>query len=129
MIGSSKILELSTEGFSVKEIAERLCLDVGVVQKALDKVAQESMEGMSIDEMLEQQRMQAVNTLVSVMRDGENETARVRAAQVILATKPVMTTDNLKVLEERLRQMKMITERSREIQPVMEYTGETCLAT
>ena len=105
------IMELAGQGFSAEEIADQLCLDVGVVVKALEKQRGE-MENpdLSIDEQVEMMKPAALRTLREIMMGSENDAARVKSAAIILGTKQTLSKDSIAALKDRFEAMRVIVD-------------------
>jgi hypothetical protein len=71
---------------SVGEIAETLTLDEDIVQMAVDSLREPAKE-VTIEELVAKYRPTAVRVLAEIMQFGENESARVKAAQILVEGK------------------------------------------
>jgi hypothetical protein len=83
---NSTIFKLLSQGMSVGEIAETLTLDEDIVQMAVDSLREPAKE-VTIEELVAKYRPTAVRVLAEIMQFGENESARVKAAQILVEGK------------------------------------------
>lgn len=71
---------------SVAEVAETLGLDESVVGMAVASVTTPAAE-VTVEELVAKYRPQAIKVLADIMEHGENESARVKAAQILVEGK------------------------------------------
>ena len=78
-----QLMKLVESGLSVKEAAEALGLEVSSAEMAVQSIKEPARE-VTLEELITSYKPKAVEVLANVMLHGENESARVKAAQIIL---------------------------------------------
>jgi hypothetical protein len=89
-------------GFTVEEAAQSLGLDPQAAKLALASGSKVE----SLHEFVEKLKPEMINVLAEVARYGENENARVRAAQILLTGEGVIPEVSSSALTKRLENMK-----------------------
>lgn len=91
------------EGLSLEEASQALGIDIASAELILGASIREET---SLQQLVERYRPVAVEVLADIMQTGENESARVKAAGLILEGKGVIPDVNVVDLSQRFEKMK-----------------------
>lgn len=92
---NKQLNQLIREGLTVEQACASLGLDVDAGSMALmTGTARTSRKEVSLAELIEATRPEAIHVLIEIMRCGERDADRVKAAQIILEGKGIMPEVN-----------------------------------
>lgn len=111
---NKQLQKLMNEGLTLQEAASSLGLDIDGADLAMQSMTKREV---SLAELVKQYQPRAVRVLMDIVEHGENESARVKACEIIINGKGVLPEMNASQIAERFAMMKravaMVEESSR----------------
>lgn len=104
--------QLIREGLTPQQACECLDLDIDAAQMAMMSQGAEKNKEVTVTELLERFKPEAINILIDVARTAERDADKVKACQILLEGKGVMPEVNAAaatVLLDKFAKMKQIT--------------------
>lgn len=108
----SELIALIEQGFSAAQIAEALNYDVDAVELVISNYNKKNKE-QSVEDLINTYRPKMLKVLVDIAESGENESARVAAARVIVEGKGILPDLNVDQWSQKFEKIKAITEKGR----------------
>src|SRR5687768_16957505 len=91
---NKQLHQLLREGLTTQQACECLGLDIDAAQMALMSSGADKNKEVSVTELLEKFRPEAINILIDVARTAERDADKVKACQILLEGKGVMPEVN-----------------------------------
>lgn len=108
----SELIALIEQGFSAAQIAEALNYDIDAVELVISNYNKKNKE-QSVEDLINTYRPKMLKVLVDIAESGENESARVAAARVIVEGKGILPDLNVDQWSSKFEKIKAITEKGR----------------
>lgn len=113
-MNNSELISLIEQGFTAEDIAKSLGYDVDAVNLVIDNHKAKKSSEVNINDLINKYRPAMIKVLVDIAETGENESARVAAARVIVEGKGTIPDMNVDQWSEKFAKIKAITDKGRE---------------